>query len=293
MPNYKTHSIHSEEVIKDIKKETYIDIEDLKKFSFGPDALLLTNYQLFEYQHANKTKYYFETLLKMIKKNKLYNDSQVMSFLYGQLNHYILDAITHPLIYYMTENMPKNYKINPHTMIEMWIDDYIMINYNKLDADYYKKRLIIKNNLKNLINSIYLKIFHKKNIYKDYEFGILSFQEFDKKIRNNKNLLIKLISSQLNIGDFFYQRDLERIKPYLNLEHNVFYNPVTGEHSTSSFNDLWYKAIEIGKDTIEDANNYLYKDKKLNNYLIKNNISYNTGLPCKKRIKMPFCKKYE
>ena len=31
-----------------------------------------------------------------------------MSFLYGQIDHYILDVIMHPLIYYMTEDMPKN-----------------------------------------------------------------------------------------------------------------------------------------------------------------------------------------
>ena len=257
MPNYKTHSIHSEEVLKDI--DTYVDIDkdELNKFSFGPDSILLTDYKLFEYQHCNKTKEYFETLLRIIKEEKLLDDKQVIAFLYGQLNHYVLDLITHPLIYYMTENMPKHYKINPHTLMEMWLDDYVIINYKK--EENYNKVLILNKNLKNVINHLYMKLFHKKNMYKDYQFGMLSFQEFDKVIRKNKNFLLRIIDKYFKIGDIFYQKNIDRIKPFLNLEHDVIYHPVTGEPSKYSFDDLWYKEIETAKDTIEDANNYLYK----------------------------------
>ena len=39
-----------------------------------------------------------------------------MAFLYGQLDHFILDMIMHPLIYYMTENMPKENLLEPHVI---------------------------------------------------------------------------------------------------------------------------------------------------------------------------------
>ena len=62
-----------------------------------------------------------------------------MAFVYGQIDHYILDVIMHPLIYYMTQNLPKTNIITPHCITEMWIDDYVIKKINKNDIKYYKK----------------------------------------------------------------------------------------------------------------------------------------------------------
>ena len=112
MPSYKTHAIHGEMILPSISSNIEIQREDLKMFCMGPDALIATDYKIFELQHAKETRNYFKTLLKLIKKNKLQDNSEVMAFLYGQIDHFILDIIMHPLIYYMTEGIPKDHKLS-------------------------------------------------------------------------------------------------------------------------------------------------------------------------------------
>ena len=70
MPNYKTHSIHGELILPSINNKTQINVEDLKLFCLGPDALLTTDYRLFDLQHRKDTRVYFKTLIKLIKKKK-------------------------------------------------------------------------------------------------------------------------------------------------------------------------------------------------------------------------------
>ena len=293
MPDYKTHSIHSEIVLSNISnKRVLIHQEDIKKFSFGPDSLLATDYQLFDYQHSHYTKAFFECLLSKIKEYKLQDNEKVMSFLYGQLDHFVLDLVAHPLIYYMTENMPSKHKIKPHALIEMWIDDYVMNKYNKRFENYYTYKPLVNLELSKIINETYLKIYGKSNIANKYENGIYSLTNFDK-VRYSKSYFIKKICRSLNIGDLFYNRNIKRVLPFLNLERKTITNPITGKIFKDSFDDLWYKSIMISSELIEDVNNYLYSDTELNNYYIKNNISYNTGLPCVKNEEFKYVKKYK
>ena len=104
MPNYKTHSIHGEIVLPNINNRVYIDNEAIKTYSMGPDVLISTDYKTFNTQHCSNTRDYFLLLIELIKTNKLYDNSEVMAYLYGQIDHYILDILLHPLIYYMSED---------------------------------------------------------------------------------------------------------------------------------------------------------------------------------------------
>ena len=61
MPSYKTHAIHGEILLPNINKQIDINKEDLKSFCMGPDALILTDYRLFEMQHVKSTRRYFKT----------------------------------------------------------------------------------------------------------------------------------------------------------------------------------------------------------------------------------------
>ena len=95
MPSYKTHSIHGELVLNDIDKKVEIDRNDIRTFCFGFDTLIFSDYSLFKYQHRNNTKDYFETLLQLIKEKGLQDNSEVMAFIYGQLDHFVLDIVIH------------------------------------------------------------------------------------------------------------------------------------------------------------------------------------------------------
>ncbi len=270
MPSYKTHSIHGELILPKIITKTEISNEDIKLFCMGPDALIATDYRLFELQHMRDTKAYFKTLIKTIKKNKLQDNSEVMAYLYGQIDHFILDVIMHPLIYYMTDDLPKEHLIDPHGLVENLIDDYVMWKYDRTDEVYD----------------------HKNNIPLKYNFGMLLITLYDSLIRRDKLFLAKSVMKLINLGDISFHEDYKVALPYLNLQHDIWRNPETGEEHKESFDNLWNKAIEVALETIQDVNMYLYQDKGLVNPIINNDTSFNTGLPCKEGQTKRFVKKY-
>ena len=293
MPNYKTHSIHGELILKEMDKKTEINKEDIKSYCMGPDAIIITDYKTFDFQHANKTKEFFMELLKIIKNKKLQDNSEVMAFLYGQLDHFVLDCIMHPLIYYMTEGIEAKHKIKPHGLIESWIDDYTTNKYNKNEDKYYNKYTIKDKELIKVINEIYNRVYNSKYGAKKYSIGMAATAMYDVVARRNLIKIAPIITKLVNIGDITYSNDLKRVLPYLNLNNEEWYNPETGEKYTDSFDDLWDKSNETILETIKDINNYLYKDESITNPLISNNISFNTGIPCEKGQNFSYIKKYK
>ena len=292
MPSYKTHAIHGEMVLPKIGLKTDINKEDLKTFCMGPDALIATDYKVFELQHTKDTRNYFKTLLKLIKKNNLQDNSEVMAFLYGQLDHFILDIIMHPLIYYMTSDMPQEHLINPHGLVETLIDDYVVQKYNKNDVNYYRKVSISDRKLIKLINNAYKKVYNTNNASLKYSLGIMLISIYDSLIRRDKLFLAKYIMKLINLGDISYHKDYKDVLPFLNLNNDIWYNPETGIKHNESFDNLWDKASEIALETIDDVNRYLYQDKSIRNPIILDDISFNTGIPCKEGQKLKYFKKY-
>lgn len=292
MPSYKTHAIHGEEILPNIAIKTDINKEDLKTFCMGPDALIATDYRIFELQHAKNTRDYFKTLLKLIKKNNLQDNSEVMAFLYGQLDHFILDIIMHPLIYYMTSDMPREHLIDPHGLVENLIDDYVMQKYHKDEINYYRKVTISDRKLIKLINNAYKKVYNANNISFKYSLGIMLISAYDSLIRRDKFFLAKYIMKLINLGDVSYHKDYQKVLPFLNLNNDIWYNPETGIKHNESFDNLWDRASEIALETIDDVNRYLYQDKNIRNPIILSDVSFNTGLPCHEGQKLKYLKKY-
>ncbi len=291
MPDYKSHSIHSEIILPNINSRTDIDVADLKRFAFGPDALMVTDYALFDYQHSHDTRNYFETMIKIIKERKLQDNGKVMAFLYGQLDHFVLDLIMHPLIYYMTEKLPSDNAINPHALIEMWIDDYVTLKNRRKFIRYYAKTKVLNKELAGVIDDTYKKIYNRNNMSVRYDIGVNSIVGFDE-FRSKRTRLKELICKRFKIGDFLYNKNTTRVSKFLNLTHSSIQHPVTGEEYHESFDDLWRESLSVASELIEDVNNYLYLDKPLNNYLIRNNISYNTGFPCCEKEEFKYVKRY-
>ena len=280
MPSYKTHSIHGEMILPEMNLMTDINKEDLKTFCIGPDTLMATNYTIFKRQHRENVRDYYLYLLDLIKKNKLQDNKETMAFLYGQLCHFVLDVITHPLIIYMTEGLPKEHLLDHHGLVEHYLDDYVMKKFNIPSGPYYHKLVNKEKKLLKVINELYEKVFQKKGVGLDYVTGIMAFRLYDLGARRDKTQIINAIIKGINLGDVSYHDNYDLARPFLNLDHEVWTNPETGEKYTDSFDDLWEKACEIALDIIEDVNMYLYHDRPLNNSLILDDISYNTALPC-------------
>ena len=144
-----------------------------------------------------------------------------------------------------------------------------------------------------MINEIYKRVYGCNFESLKYSFGMFSNIVYDTLARRNVVGIIPLVIKIINIGDFIYKRDLERVLPFLNLEHDIWLNPETKEEYHDSFDDLWKKANEVSLETIRDINKYLYGDKEFKNSLILNNTSYNTGLPCETGQGLQYIKKYK
>jgi hypothetical protein len=157
---------------------------------------------------------------------------------------------------------------------------------------YYHNNPILDKELREIIDSSYEKIYQCKNVSTKYELGARNLLLFDN-IRFSDNKLLKKVCNTLKLGDFFYNRTSHRVRPFLNLNHKIITNPVTGVEFKSSFNDLWEESIMVASELIEDVDRYLYLDRPLNNYYINGNISYNTGLPCQEKEHFRFVKRYK
>ena len=292
MPSYKTHAIQGELILPEVNLRVDLDKDDFRMFCLGPDALAPINTGLFKLNHCYNTKEFLLSIIEYIKVSGLQDNPEVMAFLYGQLEHFVLDLIIHPLIFYMTEGMPRESIVNGHGLVEHLIDDYVMHKYKMGKGNYFKKIGINYQETYDLINYVYERVYNVSNVGIQYASGILMTKFYDGKIRGDKTNIIKSITDLFNLGDIKYHKNYKLAYPYLNLEHNVWLNPETGYEYNLSFDDLWVRANELLLDLIEDVNNYLYRDIPFNNTLVMSNLSYLTGLPCEFGQTKKYYKKY-
>lgn len=289
MPGYKSHLVHGELLFNKINKKIDLNKEELKDNCAGPDAFMITDYKTFMMQHSCKTKEFFETLLKFIKINKLYDNPHVMSFLYGQIDHFALDTTLHPFIYYISEGYKNGIILKSHALIEMWIDDYITFKYLK-NRETKINSLTVDKTLKELIDSIYKKVYNLKDAGLKYNTGIY----FNKVINSLRNptTLNKFLIKTLKTGDFISKKNILRVIPFLNKRHELWKNPETNKEYTSSFDELWLKSLIISEELIREANNHIYNDLSINNSLLMKDLSYDTALPCIRKQTLKYIKKY-
>ena len=145
--------------------------------------------------------------------------------------------------------------------------------------------------LTNMINTTYTRVFNSSNVAIKYDLGTFTLVQFDG-IRKSKSAILKDFCKKIKLGDIFYGRSIAKISRFLNLEHRSIMHPVTGEKTQDSFDDLWNKSLDISCELIDDVNKYLYSGRNLDNYFIRNNISYNTGLPCREKEEFKYAKRY-
>lgn len=287
MPNIKTHIMYGEEIHKNINNEIDIDLDEIKIFSVGPDLLSVADSKTFDNQHLTNTKYFFECLIKKIKEDKLYNDRETMSFLYGQISHFILDKTIHPLVYYMTTSYPNKKICSSHMILEDQIEKYLSKIYN--NNVLINKNKINSNKLRELIDYTYKKVYKCSDASIKYDIGMFTINFYNTLVNDGKNIL-PIISEHLNIGIYLpYNKENDEL---LNLEHKAWFNPVSGDRSTLSIEDLWISAYNKTIETIYAVNNYIYKNGSSNIPYLFDDVSYDTGILCEKGKKLRFFKHY-
>ena len=285
------------------------DKEYLKTFSLSNDILI--NYSKKDnkfknfstYFENNKVNEFFMTLINYIKYNNHQYNSQVISYLYAMLSHYILDSSINPYIIYKTgvfnKNSPNSYKYNMlHEELELLFDNYLVsLRTNKKPYKFkcYNFCFNINNFNKELIEVIdftYKEVFGIDDFHNYYLKSISNSKKYFKKYKYDsygikKNFYYlhdRLNKKGLRKVPLSYHHKLNNKDNLFNLNNNTWYNPIEKRNkSNKSIIELYVSSLDKTANIIQEINKFLYYDKKINLKKLIGNLSYITGKECDKR----------
>lgn len=316
MPQLITHNIFGKEVYSklddEIKKTFENELDTYEMFCQSFDNLLYyLNINLKKAKkirflskrgHKSNVRKYFINILINIKELKLENDEQALSYLYGSINHYVLDSTCHPFIFYKTGNYNKKKKketkkyMGLHGDMESNIDAFFYIN--KYKRSYHKvnvtKEFIPKikfsNNLKLIMDKTFLETFNEKNIancyFSSYKSSRFLYRLFINDRYGFKKFVFK-IHDKINIfkaNNFrFYTTYIKQPNlKYLNIEHKKWCYPSDKTLvSNESFIDLYNKAVNRSLKLITLAHDVINNIKHIKEFEREiGNFSYVRGLDC-------------
>lgn len=309
---YDRLSIRSKELL--IDKKGY-----LKLFAQNTDILFfynITNFKKgkkvreFGYKSQKiKTYEFFSTLINYIKYNNHQYNPQVIAYLYGMLSHYVLDSTMHPFIIYKTGNFDKSdketYKYNHlHNEMESYFDNYLLtiregINPRKFKCyDFCFNVDEFDDSLIEVMDFTYKEVFGINDFHKYYLKASKQMKFFYRIFRYDPTGIKKLFyrgidlvspKSLLRKVPLSYHISYKDKKWFLNLEHKKWYNPTDKRSkSNESILELYTKALAKTSNMIQEINQFLYYDKKINLKKIVGNLSYETGKDCSKERKLKY-----
>lgn len=298
MPAYISHAIMIEKLYKDYMNDNKVfkmqlNLNDLKTYSLGAD-LASTSLFLKHNPHDEFTQDFFLSMIKYIKDNKLIENENILSLLYGHISHYFLDINAHPFIYYI-EKSNKNCSLIPaHHLIEGYLDSYLSEKILNKDIMMLNETYFNKGNIcieaERLLNEIYHDIYKTNNITIVYKKTIKLFSLLEKIFK--RGLFTKKDLYELSgFNNYLYKNKLTLMD--LSNENTIYYqNPVSGKYYRKSFLELFYKSIYETLNAISEVNLYLYGNKNLDDLKkVFTNLSYDTGIDCNYGKKMIYIKK--
>ena len=146
--------------------------------------------------------------------------------------------------------------------------------------------------LKKLINDVYQTVYDVSNGFHKYVVGFRVMRLFDSFVRNDSLHIFSCFMRLFSIGDITYHHDWKQMESFLNQDHTVWYDPESHQKHTDSFNDLWKKSLKVSQELIDQVNGYLYYNQKLDHPFLQD-VSYNTGLSCKRKQTIRYAKQYK
>ena len=308
MPSIVTHHLFAEEVYNHLSTKTQNKLKNAypiyQIFAQSFDNLFyykfFTPWQgkqiraLGNIAQKNKTDTYFKNLINFIKQNNLINNPDLLAYLYGSINHYVLDYNCHPFVFYYTGDPKLNKKYRGlHEKLEVNMDAYML---KKLRGKELKKEKLADTLLPIIHFNSYLKqgidytfesTFNTKNMGKIYE----------KSYHTGHTIIKYFVTDHLGIKkqiygivDFFTPLSHRRYKnlsfhvtkiipEYTNEQHETWFNPWSLEPSNLSFYELFEKSQTIAVNLIESIEAYFQNqinEQELTNIL--KDYSYTTGL---------------
>lgn len=300
-----THAFFAEDIAKKINfNDKYIN--NLKTFSQGHDMYFFlikkrkNGKKIGNYFHQNKTKDFFINMINYIKENNLFNDDEILSYLYGYINHYVLDKNIHPFVKYKTGVFKKKdkttYKYNAkHADMENYIDAYLIYKRKNILPGKFRSNVFclkpykFSKELKKVIDYTFKETYDFDNAAKKYEFAIhkacfeygllrtdrlglkRKIYGFIDKYTSAKAYKFKPVSFAYKIGEF---------DSLLNLENKTWNHPMDkNEKYNYSFFDIYNNSLNEAEVIIKKVNDY-FNNKKIDLNKIFDNTSFSTGKDC-------------
>lgn len=258
MPSDLTHYTFVKENVPDSK---YFSLTALA--GQGPDVFFFYGYNLKKRKNASQVRH-FGTLLHHTNIAPLYahmceyatasvNKEILLAFLRGLFMHYILDRNCHPYIFYRTGFTDDPNKKKYFSYHHVWFESI-------LDFSFSKKHETYRSSVKNLrTEKEYVKevskMFYDLSLFMKYE-GLSedSYYLGYKDMKFAKKLLFSRFGIKKGLFNLFFKNNVGNAlampssdKKYLqydilNDSHALWKNPVSGEESNESFEDLFLKA---------------------------------------------------
>ena len=203
MPSSVTHNYFCIDVLNkcnnSVKNKLKKHTNYFTVFGQGPDPYFFYDFHLTKrskevykinkaMQHTRINKH-FSKLINYINDNGYYSNAQVMSYLYGQICHFVLDTTLHPYIIYSTgiynEDNPETFKYNGlHEEMEYYIDCYLISRREKIHPKKYKvyKEIFnigkFNNELTLCIDNVIKDVYGFDNASKIYYKSIMDMKKF-------------------------------------------------------------------------------------------------------------------
>ena len=323
MPGPKTHHIFYKDLKKKLNEKTlagFPHYDDYSIFAQGHDFLIYHDFykiihqkrldfnvdasdKLQEYQFPEFVYQY----LKAASENGCIEEESIRLFLGpGYVMHHLLDAYTHPqIIYYAGDHVrdPKN-PTWMHGIIENLIDIYLMEKIEKKDPktypvykDFHVDRNLISRAIISVLNDAILDTYGMEKVGERFYEAIFQVELFIRTLKydpsGTKRFFFDKADSKLKgTQSFSYHRNSKDAIPYLNLEHGLWRNPMSGEIFYSSFLDLYQFALLDGARIVEELEKITHSSSihRDDVYQVVPNIASTHGLACNQKIKINYKK---
>ncbi len=315
MPQLVTHNIFSDDVFNTLPndlKNTFInEIDIYKMFAQSFDNFYYYTslnikkmkevHKLAKKGHKKNAQKYFCTIVEEIKNNNYQNNEQALAYLYGSINHYILDSTCHPFIFYKTGVYDKKRKdrhkyIGLHGDMESNIEAFYYINkykkmyYNANITKEFIPKIKFSKDLENIMNIAYYKTYDFKDMAKYYFKSYNLSRHLYRIFINDKYGIKKSIYKIIDKVAFFRENNYEyyttyikqpNIK-YLNIDHKEWVYPSDKTiKMNDSFIDLYNKALKKTQELIILADKVINDKADIKDFENKiGNLSYVRGLDC-------------
>ena len=214
-----------------------------------------------------------------------------------------------PYIIYKTGNFNKKdkttYKYNHlHNEMESYFDNYLLTIRNGINPHKFKCHQFCFNvdgfspELIEVMDFTYKEVFDICNFHEYYLTAGKQMKFFYQVFRYDpigcKKAFYKIVDlvctkSLIRKVPLSYHINKKGKKAFLNLEHKRWYNPTDKRtKSNESILELYTKALGKTTKMIQEINQYLYYDKKINLKKVVGNLSYENGKDCDKKRELKY-----